>query len=62
VVPFQLESRLRALGAVFKGAPNWQPFAVRDGPFITGQNPQSSKLVAQHLVAALGLTSLQRVA
>jgi putative intracellular protease/amidase len=62
VVPFQLESRLRELGAVFEGAPNWQPFAVRDGQFITGQNPQSSKLVAQHLVAALGLNSLQRVA
>jgi putative intracellular protease/amidase len=57
VVPFQLESRLRELGAIFEGAPNWQPFAVRDGQFITGQNPQSSKLVAQHVVEALGLTS-----
>jgi putative intracellular protease/amidase len=57
VVPFQLESRLRELGAVFEGAPNWQPFAVRDGQFITGQNPQSSKLVAQHVAEALGLTS-----
>lgn len=57
VVPFRLESRLRELGAVFEGAPNWQPFAVRDGQFITGQNPQSSKLVAQHVAEALGLTS-----
>ena len=55
VVPFQLESRLRELGARFEGAANWQPFAVRDGQFITGQNPQSSRLVAQQLVAALGL-------
>ncbi|HLL18485.1 MAG TPA: type 1 glutamine amidotransferase domain-containing protein [Rubrivivax sp.] len=55
VVPFQLESRLRQLGAHFEGAPNWQAFAVRDGQFITGQNPQSSKLVAQQLVSALGL-------
>lgn len=62
VVPFRLESRLRELGAVFEGAPNWQPLAVRDSQFITGQNPQSSKLVAQHIVAALGLTSLQRAA
>jgi putative intracellular protease/amidase len=61
VVPFQLESRLRELGAVFEGAPNWQAFAVRDGQFITGQNPQSSKLVAQHLIDALGL-SLQATA
>ena len=62
VVPFQLESRLRELGAVFEGAPNWQAFAVRDGQFITGQNPQSSKLVAQHVVEALGLTTLQQAA
>jgi putative intracellular protease/amidase len=62
VVPFQLESRLRDLGAIFEGAPNWQAFAVRDGQFITGQNPQSSKLVAQHMVEALGLTSLRQAA
>jgi putative intracellular protease/amidase len=62
VVPFQLESRLRELGAVFNAAPNWQAFAVRDGQFITGQNPQSSKLVAQHLVEALGLTAVQQAA
>ena len=62
VVPFQLESRLRELGAEFVGAPNWQSFAVRDGQFITGQNPQSSALVAQHLVEALGLTAQQQAA
>jgi putative intracellular protease/amidase len=53
VVPFQLESRLRALGGKFEGAANWQPFAVRDGQLITGQNPQSSALVAAHLLEAL---------
>jgi putative intracellular protease/amidase len=47
---------------VFEGAPNWQPFAVRDGQFITGQNPQSSKLVAGRLVEALGLNSRQLAA
>lgn len=54
VVPFALEQRLRELGARFEGAPNWQPFAVRDGLLITGQNPQSSALVAQQLLRALG--------
>lgn len=53
VVPFALESRLRELGARFEGGPNWQPFAVRDGQFVTGQNPQSSALVARHLLDAL---------
>jgi putative intracellular protease/amidase len=62
VVPFQLESRLRELGAVFEGAANWQAFVVRDGQFITGQNPQSSKLVAQHVVEALGLNPVKQAA
>jgi putative intracellular protease/amidase len=53
VVPFHLESRLRELGALFEGAANWQAFAVRDGQFITGQNPQSSRLVAEHVLRAL---------
>lgn len=53
VVPFMLETRLRALGGRFEGAANWQPFAVRDGQLITGQNPQSSHLVAEALLAAL---------
>lgn len=62
IVPFQLESRLRELGAHFEGAANWQSFAVRDGQFITGQNPQSSALVAQHLLDALGMTALELAA
>ena len=53
VVPFPLESRLRELGAVFESAPMWQAFAVRDGQFVTGQNPQSSGLVAGHVLEAL---------
>ena len=53
VVPFHLESRLKELGATFESGPMWQPFAVRDGNLITGQNPQSSALVASHVVAAL---------
>lgn len=59
-VPFLLESRVRELGAVFERAPNWQPFAVRDDNLITGQNPQSSQLVAEMLLAALQeLTTLK---
>ncbi len=57
VVPFALETRLRALGAVFEGVPVWQPFVVQDAPFITGQNPQSSTLVANKVLDALGLRS-----
>lgn len=54
VVPFLLESRLRDLGVRFVSGPAWQPYAVRDGQLITGQNPQSSRLVAEQLLKALG--------
>ena len=53
VVPFLLESRLLELGATFAAADLWQPFAVRDGRLITGQNPASSAAVADHVMAAL---------
>lgn len=53
VVPFLLESRLRQLGASFEGAGNFQPYAVRDGNLVTGQNPMSSPLVAAEMVKAL---------
>jgi putative intracellular protease/amidase len=53
VVPFMLETRLRELGGRFEGTGNWQAFAIRDGQLITGQNPQSSHLVAQELLKAL---------
>ncbi|MEK0083294.1 type 1 glutamine amidotransferase domain-containing protein [Benzoatithermus flavus] len=53
VVPFLLEDRLKALGGRFERGPDWQPYAVRDGNLITGQNPQSSALVAQHVLTAV---------
>ena len=54
IVPFLLENRLEELGARFVGGPDWQPHAVRHGNLITGQNPQSSELVARHVLEALG--------
>ena len=53
VVPFLLEDRLRELGGRFERGPDFQPFALQDGTLITGQNPQSSDLVARHLLDAL---------
>ncbi len=55
VVPFALETRLREQGGLFEKADNWHAFAVRDGNLITGQNPMSSALVAQHVLDALGV-------
>jgi putative intracellular protease/amidase len=53
IVPFALESRLRALGGQFEGAANFTTKAVQDGRLITGQNPMSSAAVADLFVAAL---------
>lgn len=52
-VPFLLESRLRVLGARYEKGPAYQPFALRDGKLITGQNPASSKDVAELTLAAI---------
>jgi putative intracellular protease/amidase len=53
VVPFTLESKIKELGGLFEGVANWQPYAVRDGNLITGQNPKSSEKVASLVLAAL---------
>ena len=53
VVPFLLEDRLQALGGHYSAAPDWQPHAVVDGILVTGQNPASSELVADHLLELL---------
>jgi putative intracellular protease/amidase len=55
VVPFLLESKLRALGGTFSSGGDWQPYAVRDGHLITGQNPMSSELVGEKILEALNV-------
>lgn len=58
VVPFLLESRLRDLGGRYESGPDFQPFALRDGKLVTGQNPSSSqetaRLTLQAVKAATG--------
>lgn len=53
VMPFLLESRLKGLGGKYSKAAKWQPHVVRDGRLITGQNPASSKQVAEQVLTAL---------
>ena len=53
VVPFLLEDALKANGAMYSKIADWQPYAVEDGLLITGQNPASSKLVAEKLLIQL---------
>jgi putative intracellular protease/amidase len=53
VVPFLLEDALQANGATYSKVEDWHPYAVEDGLLITGQNPASSKLVAEKLLQQL---------
>ncbi len=55
IVPFLLEDELQKNGAVYSKAGNWESYAVEDGLLITGQNPASSKLVAEKLLQQLNL-------
>ena len=56
VVPFLLEDRLQALGGIYSSGEDWHPHTVVDGLLITGQNPGSSEVTADHLLAALNAT------
>ena len=53
IVPFLLEDELGKRGAEFQKVADWNAFAVQDGLIISGQNPASSALAAEKLLAAL---------
>ncbi|WP_159947620.1 type 1 glutamine amidotransferase domain-containing protein [Rhizobium sp. 18065] len=53
VVPFLLENRLTSLGGLYKSGPDFQPFALRDGKLVTGQNPASSEQAARLTIEAI---------
>lgn len=53
IVPFLLEDELKQKGANYSKADDWHPYAITDGNLITGQNPQSSELVATAVLEKL---------
>ncbi len=53
VVPFLLETRLTELGGIYASGPDFQPFALRDGKLVTGQNPASSDRTAELTIDAI---------
>lgn len=53
VVPVLLEDALIALGANYEKGEDWAPYVVEDGLLLTGQNPASSKALAELLIAKL---------
>jgi len=56
-VPFLLETKLKELGANFKQNRPWTEHVCVDGNIITGQNPQSSLLLAEKVLDALGFVT-----
>ncbi len=54
VVPFSLEDELKRLGGLYEKVGDWHSFAVIDERLITGQNPASSRAVADELITFLG--------
>ena len=53
VVPFLVEDALKANGANYEKAADWESFVVEDGLLITGQNPASSEKAAKRLITKL---------
>lgn len=53
VVPFLLEDELKRLGGKYEKGKDWSSFSVVDGLLVTGQNPQSSKAVAEKFLSLL---------
>jgi putative intracellular protease/amidase len=51
--PWLLASSLRKLGARYEKGPNWGAFIVKDDNLLTGQNPASTGMLADAVVAAL---------
>ncbi|WP_189663023.1 type 1 glutamine amidotransferase domain-containing protein [Polaribacter sp. IC073] len=53
VVPFLVEDMLTKNGGIYSKKEDWAAYAIQDGNLITGQNPASSKLVAEKLLQSL---------
>lgn len=53
LMPFRIQDEASRLGARFSTAPAFQPYAIRDGNLITGQQQHSGAEVARLVIAAL---------
>jgi putative intracellular protease/amidase len=53
VVPFLVEDMLRAKGGNYEKGVDWASFVLRDGKFVTGQNPASSAKAAKAILALI---------
>jgi putative intracellular protease/amidase len=58
VMPFRIEDEAKKLGAEFQKATAFQPFAIKDGNLITGQQQNSGTEVAKLVIDSLANESL----
>jgi putative intracellular protease/amidase len=54
VMPFRIEDEAKKLGAEFQKANAFEPFAIKDGNLITGQQQHSGTEVAKLVIDSLG--------
>jgi putative intracellular protease/amidase len=54
VMPFRIEAEAKKLGAEFQKANAFEPFAIKDGNLITGQQQHSGAEVAKLVIDSLG--------
>lgn len=55
IVPFLVEDMLKNNGGNYAKVADWQPYVLKDGLLITGQNPASSEPAAKELLEQLSL-------
>jgi putative intracellular protease/amidase len=55
IVPFLVEDMLVQNGGDYSKVADWQPYVLKDGLLITGQNPASSEPAAKQLLEQLSL-------
>lgn len=53
LLPFSLEDKLRNTGGIYSNQPPWTQHVVRDGNLVTGQNVQSTAMVAETMLNLL---------
>lgn len=54
VMPFRIEDEAKKLGAAFQKAAAFEPFAIKEGNLITGQQQHSGAEVAKLVIDSLG--------
>jgi putative intracellular protease/amidase len=57
IVPFLVEDMLKSNGGNYAKVADMQPYVLKDGLLITGQNPASSGPAAKELLAQLSLSA-----